>query len=84
MKALNDYIILKEIKEKETKTQGGLLLAEKHREDLRYRRGEVFDSAPDILKCCDIIRYDRVAGYDMEIDGEIYKVIRLQNVIGKE
>ena len=84
MKALNDYIILKEIKEAVKTTKGGLLLGEKHTEDLRYSRGEVLDSAPDILKCCDIIRYDKVAGYDMDIDGEVYRVIRLQNVIGKE
>ncbi len=83
MKALNDYIILREIKEGAKETKGGLLLAEKHREDLRYREGEIYDSAPDILKKGDIVRYDRVAGYDMDIDGEVFKVIRLPNVIAK-
>ena len=32
------------------KTDGGLELAEKHREDIRYRKGTIISSGPDILK----------------------------------
>ena len=41
MKAIGNYIIISEIKEKIQKTEGGLLLAENHREDIRYRTADV-------------------------------------------
>ena len=37
MKAIGKYIVISEIKEDIKKTEGGLLLAENHREDIRYR-----------------------------------------------
>ena len=36
MKAIGKYIVISEIKEDIKKTVGGLLLAENHREDIRY------------------------------------------------
>ncbi|REK52198.1 MAG: hypothetical protein DWQ49_13390, partial [Bacteroidetes bacterium] len=41
MKAIGKYIIINEIKEDLKKTEGGLLLAESHREDIRYRTATV-------------------------------------------
>ena len=41
MKAIGKYIVIEEIKEDIKKTDGGLLLAESHREDIRYRKGKV-------------------------------------------
>ncbi len=35
MEAIGNYVVLEEILEASTKTQGGLELAEKHREDIR-------------------------------------------------
>ena len=46
MKALGYYIILKELKEGTKKTEGGLLLSEKAREDVRYKRG-IIESVGD-------------------------------------
>ena len=50
MKAIGNYIILKEIVENIVKIDGGLELAEKHREDIRYRKGTIISSGPDMLK----------------------------------
>ena len=41
MKAVGKYIVLNEIKESKTTTKSGLVLGENHREDIRYRKGEI-------------------------------------------
>ena len=38
MKAVGKYIVIDPIKETDTTTKGGLILAENQREDIRYRR----------------------------------------------
>ena len=81
MKAIGNYIILKETVENIVKTNGGLELAEKHREDIRYRKGVIISSGPDILKKDDKIIFDKVAGHDIEDNKNIYKVIMLRDVI---
>ncbi len=81
MKAIGNYIILKEIVENIVKTDGGLELAEKHREDIRYRKGTIISSGPDMLKKNDQIVFDKVAGHDIEDDKNIYKVITLRDVV---
>ena len=81
MRAVGNYIILKEIIENIVKTNGGLELAEKHREDIRYRKGIIISSGPDILKKDDEIIFDKVAGHDIEDNKNIYKVIMLRDVI---
>ena len=50
MKAVGNYIIIKEVIENIVKTNGGLELAEKHREDIRYRKGIVISSGPEMLQ----------------------------------
>ena len=84
MKALGRYIILEEIKEDVKKTQGGLLLAEKHREDTRYRRGVIKSVGTDInvLSEGDTIWFDRAAGHNIEfITGQVQKVIQERDVV---
>ena len=81
MKAVGNYIILKEITENIVKTNGGLELAEKHREDTRYRKGIIISSGPEMLKEKDQIVFDKVAGHDVEHNKQIYKVIMLRDVI---
>ena len=41
MRAVGKYIAIKPLKEINTKTKGGLILAESQREDVRYRQAEV-------------------------------------------
>jgi co-chaperonin GroES (HSP10) len=43
MKAIGKNLIIKIHKEASTKTKGGLLLADMHREDIRYRKAEVLN-----------------------------------------
>jgi co-chaperonin GroES (HSP10) len=81
MKAIGNYIILKEILEQSKKTAGGLELAEKHREDIRYRQGRVISSGPSQLEKDQVILFDRVAGHQIEQGNDIYKVIMLRDVV---
>jgi len=81
MNAIGNYIILEEVLEKIVKTEGGLELGEKHREDIRYRKGIVISSGPDIIKKNDKILFDKVAGHDVEHNEHVYKVIMLRDVI---
>ena len=81
MNAIGNYIILEEVLEKIVKTEGGLELGEKHREDIRYRKGIIISSGPDIIKKNDKILFDKVAGHDVEHNKQIYKVIMLRDVI---
>ena len=83
MKAVGKNIVITPIKENDTKTSGGLLLAEAHREDIRYRRGKVVTVGTDIvgLKDGDEIYYDRHAGFGIELQKEQFKVIKEQDVV---
>ena len=83
MKAVGKYIVIDPIKETETKTKGGLLLAESQREDVRYRRAKVIEPGSDVkvLKTGDKIYYDKAAGFNIEIKKDRYKVIKEQDVV---
>lgn len=81
MEAIGNYIVIEEIHENIKKTDGGLELTEKLMEDIRYRKGVIISSGPDILKVNQKILYDRVAGFPAEFDNKIYKVIALRDVV---
>jgi|TARA_R110000803_G_scaffold34009_1_gene74394 co-chaperonin GroES (HSP10) len=83
MKAIGKYIVIKPIKEVEIKTEGGLILAEKQREDVRYRRANVIEPGSDVsvLKKGDEVYYDKAAGFNIEIKAEEYKVIKEHDVV---
>ena len=83
MKAIGKYIVIKPIKEVDTKTKGGLILAESQREDIRYRRAKVIKPGTDVkaLKIGDEIYYDKSAGFKIEIKKEEYKVIKEFDVV---
>lgn len=83
MKAIGKYIIISEIKEDIKKTEGGLLLAENHREDIRYRTAVVrsVGTQVDGINIGDKIYYDRIAGHNIEIKDDVYKVIQEIDVI---
>ncbi len=81
MEAIGNYVVLEEILEASTKTQGGLELAEKHREDIRYRKANIISSGPDALEKGQTVLFDRVAGYPVEHDNNIYKVINLRDIV---
>lgn len=83
MKAIGNYIIISEIKEEIQKTEGGLLLAESHREDIRYRTADVKSVGTHVkgIEENDKIYYDRIAGHNIEIENDIFKVIQEHDVI---
>ena len=81
MKAVGNYIVIDEIEQASKKTGGGLELAETHREDIRYRKGNIISSGPEMLKEKDQIVFDKVAGHDIEDNKNIYKVITIKDVI---
>ena len=83
MKAIGKYIVIKPIKEVDTKTKGGLILAENQREDIRYRRAKVVQPGTDVevLKKGDEVYYDKAAGFNIELEKEQYKVIKEFDVV---
>ena len=83
MRAIGNYLVIQEIKEKPTKTKGGLILTDKIKEDIRYRRGVVksVGSLVQGVKANDNIYYDKHAGFNVEIDENIFLVIKQQDVV---
>jgi|TARA_R110000764_G_scaffold90002_1_gene172004 co-chaperonin GroES (HSP10) len=81
MKAIGNYIIINETEEKVKTTKGGLELTEKHREDIRYIEAVIISSGTEILKSGQGIVYDRVAGYPIEFEDKVYKVIQVRDVV---
>ena len=83
MKAIGKYIVIKPIKEPNTKTKGGLILAESQREDIRYRRATVVKPGTDVecLKAGDEIYYDKSAGFNIELKKDNYKIIKEFDVV---
>lgn len=85
MEAVGKCLIIQKIKEGTTTTKGGLMLAENQREDIRYIEAKVISVGEEVVGITkdDSIFYDRHAGHRIEIDKEIYFVIRLGDVVVK-
>jgi len=83
MKAIGRNLIIKKQKEGTTKTKGGLLLVESHREDIRYIEASVISIGSDVVgvKENDKIFFDRHAGHKIEIDKDFYHVIKLEDIV---
>ena len=83
MKAIGRNLIIEKKKEGTTKTKGGLLLAEKQREDIRYTEADILSTGEQVegLKEGDKIFFDRHAGHKIEIDKKTYHVIKAQDVV---
>ena len=81
MEAIGNYIVIEEIHENTKKTDGGLELTDKLMEDIRYRKGVIISSGPELVRSGQNILYDRVAGFPVEHDDKIYKVIQIRDVV---
>jgi len=83
MNAIGRNIIIKKLKKGVTETKGGLLLAESHREDIRYVEATVVSTGNecDGIKKDDVIYYDRHAGHKIELDRETFHVIKTGDVV---
>jgi co-chaperonin GroES (HSP10) len=83
MKAIGKNIVVSPVKDVETKTKGGLLLAETHREDIRYRQAKVITIGTSVVgvEDGDTIYYDRHAGFGIELNKEKFTVIKEVDVV---
>jgi len=83
MKAIGRNLIIEKIKEGTTKTKGGLLLAEAHRDDIRYVEANVKSIGEEIegINEGSKIFFDRHAGHKIIIDKQTYHVIKIQDVV---
>jgi chaperonin GroES len=83
MKAVGKNLIIQKIKEGVKETKGGLLLAEKQREDIRYVEAKVFKIGDEVVgvKEGDTIFFDRHAGHKIEYEKETYHIIKLGDVV---
>jgi chaperonin GroES len=83
MKAIGNNIIISLKKAGLSKTEGGLLLAEKDKENIRYKEAVIVSISDEIkvLNVGDVIYYDKSAGHGIEFEGNDYKVIKLQDVV---
>tara|TARA_R110000823_G_scaffold121900_1_gene247030 strand:+ start:238 stop:498 length:261 start_codon:yes stop_codon:yes gene_type:complete len=83
MKAIGNNIIIKSEKITTDETKGGLILIEKDREDIRYKKAYIVSVSDDIkgLKEKDKIYYDKRAGHGIEFNKEKFIVIKLQDVV---
>ena len=83
MKAIGYYLIIEKEKQGAQKTEGGLLIAENAREDIRYAKASVISAGADIvgIKAGDAIYYDRHAGHSIELGDKVYNVIKAQDVV---
>jgi len=82
MQAVNDYVIVDKIKE-EPKKVSGLLLTDETDEDNRYKKANIISVGNDapIVKKGDVIYYDKHAGHDIGYNDELYRVIRVRDIV---
>ena len=59
------------------------MLTESQREDLRYNEAKVISVGSEVVgvEKNDNIYYDKHAGHGVEIDKEVFQVIKLQDVV---
>jgi co-chaperonin GroES (HSP10) len=83
MKAIGNNIIILPKKVGLSKTENGLLLKEKDKENIRYKEAIVISVSTDVkgIKEADVIYYDKSAGHGIDFDGHSYQVIKLQDVV---
>ena len=83
MKAIGRNLIIQKEKNVTTETKGGLILAETHREDIRYIKAKVVSVGNEVegLKKSDTIIFDRHAGHKIEVGDLTYHVIKSQDVV---
>jgi co-chaperonin GroES (HSP10) len=83
MKAIGNNIIILPKKVGLSKTENGLLLKEKDKENIRYKEAIVVSVSDDVkgIKETDVIYYDKSAGHGIDFEGHSYQVIKLQDVV---
>ena len=82
MQAINDYVIVDKTKEGPKKV-GGLILTDETDETNRYRKANIISvgNLVEGVKNGDIIFYDGGAGHDIAYNDELYRVIRMRDIV---
>ena len=82
MQAINDYVIVDKTKEGPKKV-GGLILTDETDETNRYRKATIISvgNLVEIVTKGDIIYYDGVAGHDIAYENDMYRVIRMRDIV---
>ena len=82
MKAVNHYVVIDRIKEKQ-KTSSGLILDENKDEELRYFKGKVVSvgNLVEVIKQDDVVWYDRFAGHGIDFNDKFYFVIKSSDIV---
>ena len=77
MKAIGSNLIVNMTKQGVSETKGGLFLAEKQREDIRYAEGTVLSAGSNVIGINenDVIYFDKNNSHQIEIKKEIYQVL---------
>ncbi len=82
MKAVNHYVVVDRIKEKQKKV-GGLILDENKDEEVRYFKGKAISVGGFVegISVDDTVWYDKFAGHGIEYDGKFYFVIKASDIV---
>ena len=82
MQAINDYVIVDIIKE-EPKKVSGLILTDKTDESNRYKKANIISvgNLVEGVKEGDVIFYDKHSGHDIGYNDELYRVIRMRDIV---
>ena len=82
MRAINNYIIAKNIKT-EPKKVAGLIMTDETDQDNRYIKAEIISTGNLVegIKEKDVVYYDKHAGHDISWKDSLYRVIRDQDVV---
>ena len=82
MKAVNNYIVVQNIKT-EPKKVAGLIMTEELDDDNRYIKAEVISAGNLVegIKEKDIVYYDKHAGHGVQYKDILYHVIRSGDVV---
>ena len=82
MQAINDYVIVDKIKE-EKKKVSGLILTDETDESNRYKKANIISvgNLVEGVKKGDTIFYDKHAGHDIGYNDELYRVIRMRDIV---
>ena len=82
MQAINDYVIVDIIKE-EPKKVSGLILTDETDESNRYKKATIISvgNLVEIVTKGDVVFYDKHAGHDIGFNDELYRVIRMRDIV---
>lgn len=75
--ALGKYVVVKEHPVEDKKTSSGLVLTEKHQDNIRYKKGTIVSPGTNVdsVKEGDTVLFDSNAGFRMDFGEDDWRVI---------